>query len=254
MSSLKSSSIEPTKGLSEVNIEISSTDDYSSEGLQKTDVHRGLESRHVQLIALGGAIGTGLFVGSGAALAAAGPASILIAYILIAIFVWTLMNQLGEMVTYIPAPGKATVYALCERYTGSKSLSFAAGLNLYYAQALLAPAEITAAAFVIQYWSDLNVAIWISIFWVSMVALNFLAVKFFGEVEFWIASIKVLCILGLIIVGIVIFFGGGPAQHHVLGFHYWKHPGAFVEHLTGGAAGRFCELTYQRLPIVSFTD
>ncbi|OWB57037.1 hypothetical protein B5S28_g2960 [[Candida] boidinii] len=240
MSSLKSSSIEPTKGLSEVNIEISSTDDYSSEGLQKTDVHRGLESRHVQLIALGGAIGTGLFVGSGAALAAAGPASILIAYILIAIFVWTLMNQLGEMVTYIPAPGKATVYALCERYTGSKSLSFAAGLNLYYAQALLAPAEITAAAFVIQYWSDLNVAIWISIFWVSMVALNFLAVKFFGEVEFWIASIKVLCILGLIIVGIVIFFGGGPAQHHVLGFHYWKHPGAFVEHLTGGAAGRFC--------------
>ncbi|GME70351.1 unnamed protein product [[Candida] boidinii] len=168
MSSLKSSSIEPTKGASEVNVEIASTDDFSSEGLQKTDVHRGLESRHVQLIALGGAIGTGLFVGSGAALAAAGPASILIAYILIAIFVWTLMNQLGEMVTYIPAPGKATVYALCERYTGSKSLAFAAGLNLYYAQALLAPAEITAAAFVIQYWSDLNVAIWISIFWVSM--------------------------------------------------------------------------------------
>ncbi|OUM51934.1 hypothetical protein BVG19_g1077 [[Candida] boidinii] len=231
---------EPTKEVGEhINLEVvSSSDDFVSG--QKTDVHRGLKSRHVQLIALGGAIGTGLFVGSGGALAVAGPAGILIAYLLISFFVWTIMNQLGEMVTYIPEAGKSTMYALCERYTGSKSLAFAAGMNLYYAQALIAPAEITAAAFVIQYWSDLNVAIWITILYFSTVILNFLAVKFFGEVEFWIASIKIFCIVGLIIVGIVIFFGGAPDSNGVLGFHFWKHPGAFVEHLTGGSAGRFC--------------
>ncbi|GME79062.1 unnamed protein product [[Candida] boidinii] len=142
---------EPTKEVGEhVDVEVvSSSDDFSSG--PKTDVHRGLKSRHVQLIALGGAIGTGLFVGSGGALAVAGPAGILISYLIISFFVWTIMNQLGEMVTYIPEAGKSTMYALCERYTGSKSLAFAAGMNLYYAQALIAPAEITAAAFVIQY-------------------------------------------------------------------------------------------------------
>ncbi|ODV83094.1 hypothetical protein CANARDRAFT_203836 [[Candida] arabinofermentans NRRL YB-2248] len=201
--------------------------------------HRGLKSRHVQLIALAGAIGTGLFVGSGSGLSTCGPAGLLTGYLILCIFVWSIMNQLGEMVTYIPVAGQSTMYALCERYTGSKSLGFAAGINLFYAQALIAPAEISAAAFVIQYWSDLNVAIWISIFWVSLVLLNILAVKFFGEVEFWIGSIKIITITGLIILGVVLFFGGGPKQHHVLGFHYWKHPGAFVEHLVPGNTGKF---------------
>ncbi|OWB73573.1 hypothetical protein B5S31_g3322 [[Candida] boidinii] len=205
--------------------------EIKSEEFEEHTTQRGLSSRHIQLIALGGGIGTGLFVGSGAALAKCGPAPLLISYLVISIFVWFVMNELGEMVTFIPSAGKSTMYALCERYTGNKSLSFAAGLNLFYAQILLAPAEISAAAFVIRYWTDLNVAIWISIYWVSIVGLNFLAVKFFGEVEFWIASIKVLCIIGLIIVGIVIFFGGAPASHGVLGFHYWKDPGAFALHL-----------------------
>lgn len=203
------------------------------------ELKRGLNSRHVQFISLAGAIGTGLFVGSGAALSMAGPAGLLVGYLILCFFVWSIMNQLAEMVTYLPIPGKSTPYALCERYTGNKSLAFAAGLNLFYAQALLTPAEISAAAFVIQYWTDLNVAIWISIFWVTIVGLNFCAVKVFGEIEFWIASIKILTLTGLIIVGIVIFFGGAPDSHGVLGFHYWKHPGAFVEHLVAGNTGKF---------------
>lgn len=201
---------------------------------------RGLHSRHVQFISIAGAIGTGLFVGSGAALAQAGPAPLLIGYILLGLFVWSVMNQLSEMVTYLPLPGRSTPYSLCQRFTGNDSLAFTCGLNLIYAQALLVPSEISAAAFVINYWTDLNPAIWIAIFWVSLVALNFCAVKYFGETEFWIAAIKIITLTGLIIVGVVIFFGGGPAQHHVLGFHYWKDPGAFVEHLTTGSAGRFC--------------
>ena len=212
---------------------------YDPEDSGIGELKRGLNSRHVQFISLAGAIGTGLFVGSGAALSQCGPAALLIGYLILSFFVWAIMNQLAEMVTYLPIPGKSTPYALCERYTGNQSLAFAAGLNLFYAQALLAPAEISAAAFVIQYWTDLNVAIWISIFWVTIVALNFCAVRVFGEIEFWIASIKILTLSGLIIVGVVIFFGGAPASNGVLGFHYWKHPGAFVEHLVDGNTGKF---------------
>ncbi|GME92029.1 hypothetical protein B5S28_g4179 [[Candida] boidinii] len=200
---------------------------------------RGLKARHIQLIALGGGIGTGLFVGSGIALKTCGPAPLLISYLIISFFVWCIMNELGEMVTYLPTEGRSTMYALCERYTGNRSFCFAAGLNLVYAQMLLVPAEISAAAFVVEYWTDLNVAIFISIFCVSTIGLNFLAVNYFGEVEFWIASIKILCILGLIIVGIVIFFGGAPASNGVLGFHYWNKPGAFNDNYVEGDTGRF---------------
>lgn len=215
------------------------TDDVSSEH-SEYKLQRGLSSRHVQFISLAGAIGTGLFVGSGAALATSGPAGLLVGYLVLCFFVWFVMNQLAEMVTFIPIPGKSTPYALCSRFTGNKSLAFAAGLNLFYAQALLAPAEISAAAFVIQYWTTkVNVAVWISIFWATMVALNFCAVQVFGEIEFWIASIKIFTLTGLIIVGFVIFFGGAPDSNGILGFHYWNHPSAFNEYLVSGNTGKF---------------
>ncbi|GMM31420.1 hypothetical protein DAMA08_041650 [Martiniozyma asiatica (nom. inval.)] len=235
---LGSQKFEKSKSTVNVNLYDDTNDEYSC-NFEEPGLKRGLNSRHVQFISLAGAIGTGLFVGSGAALSTCGPAALLTGYLVLCFFVWCIMNQLAEMVTYCPLPGKSTPYALCERYTGNKSLAFTAGLNMFYAQALLTPAEISAASFVIQYWSDLNVAIWISIFWVSITLLNFCAVKVFGETEFWIASIKIITLTGLIIVGIVIFFGGGPAQHHVLGFHYWKNPGAFVEHLVPGNTGKF---------------
>ncbi|TID29270.1 hypothetical protein CANINC_002066 [Pichia inconspicua] len=205
-----------------------------------TSMKVGLKSRHVQIIALAGAIGTGLFIGSGGALALGGPAPLLIGYIILSVVVWLVMNQIAEMVTYIPISGQTTLFALAARYTGNSSFAFAAGMNLYYAQAIIAPTEITAAALVIQYWTPINPGAWITIFWVLMVGINLCAVKYFGEIEFWVGLIKILCITGLIIVGIVIFFGGAPKSDGVLGFHYWKDPGAFVEHLTGGATGRFC--------------
>ncbi|CEP63446.1 proline permease PUT4 LALA0_S08e02652g [Lachancea lanzarotensis] len=203
-----------------------------------TEVHRGLKSRHIQLIALGGAIGTGLFVGSGGALATCGPAPLLISYLIMSFFVWCLMNQLTEMVALIPLSGEASMYAMTRTYV-SKPLSFMCGWNLFYAMAMIAPAEITACALLIKYWTDANSAIFVSIFVVITIAVTMLPVRVFGESEFWVSTIKLLTISGLIIVGLVIFFGGGPAQHHVLGFHYWKHPGAFQEHLVPGNTGKF---------------
>lgn len=211
-----------------------------SEDLEKPphQIKRGLKSRHVQLIALGGAIGTGLFIGSGAALSTCGPAPLLMSYIIMSFFVWTIMNQLTEMVALTPLPGEASLYSLTRTYL-NRPLSFMCGWNLFYAMAMIPPAEITACALLIKYWTTANSAIFISIFIVISVALNMLPVRFFGESEFCVSSIKIFTIVGLIIVGIVIFFGGGPAQDHVLGFHYWKDPGAFNPHLTTGSTGRF---------------
>ncbi|ODV96695.1 hypothetical protein PACTADRAFT_74318 [Pachysolen tannophilus NRRL Y-2460] len=206
--------------------------------LKENKTQKGLEQRHIQLLALGGCIGTGLFVGSGSALSTCGPAALLISYMIMSFFVWSVMQQITEMVTWLPLPGRSTMSYLAARYCDD-SLSFCVGWNYYYAFSMIAPAEVSAAAFVIQYWSSLNVAVWISIMLVLMLALNFAPVKYFGESEFWIATIKLFAVTGLIIVGIVIFFGGAPKSDGVLGFHYWKHPGAYVEHLADGNTGKF---------------
>ncbi|GAV53500.1 hypothetical protein ZYGR_0AI07840 [Zygosaccharomyces rouxii] len=201
-------------------------------------MQRGLKSRHMQLIALGCAIGTGLFIGTGGALSTCGPAPLLISYIIMSFFVWTIMHQLTEMVVLTPIPGEASMYALARAYL-NRPLSFMCGWNLFYAQAMIAPSEITASTLLIQYWTDANSAIFVSIFIVITIAVTALPVKVFGESEFWVSMIKLITITGLIILGVVIFFGGGPNQHHVLGFHYWKHPGAFKPHISTGNTGKF---------------
>lgn len=126
----------------------------------QNEMVRGLKSRHIQLIALGGAIGTGLFIGSGGALSTCGPAPILISYIVMSFFVWTIVNQLTEMVALIPLPGEASMYSLARMYVG-RPLAFMCGWNLFYAMAMIAPSEITACAMLIQYWTDANSAIFI---------------------------------------------------------------------------------------------
>ncbi len=197
----------------------------------------GLKSRHVQLIALGGCIGTGMFIGSGSILANCGPGSLLIGYIIMSVVLWDIMVCLGEMATYIPLPG-TSAYSFVDRYFDS-SLGFAAGWNYFYAFSIIIPAEITAAGIIIEYWTDsVNSAVWITIFLLVITILNFLPVSFYGETEFWFASIKIICIIMLLIVGLVIICGGAP-DHDAKGFRYWNNPGAFVEHLTGGSTGRF---------------
>ena len=156
------------------------------------------------------------------------------------IVVWCVMNNLAEMVTYLPLRG-ITIPYFVDRFV-DPSLAFATGYNYWYAYAMLVAAECTAGAIVLEYWvsaSQVNPGVWITVILIVILLLNIIAVEFFGEAEFWFASIKLITIIGLIILGIVLFFGGGPNQHHVLGFHYWKHPGAFVPYLTSGNSGKF---------------
>ncbi|OAQ96153.1 hypothetical protein LLEC1_03596 [Akanthomyces lecanii] len=180
-------------------------------------LERGLKSRHIQFLALGGAIGTGLFVGSGAILSQCGPAPLFMAYLFMMAIVWTVMNCLAEMVTLLPMRG-ITVPYFVERFV-DPSLAFAAGWNYWYVYAILVGAEASAASIVIDYWPGarkVHVAVWITVILFVMLFLNIIAVQFFGEAEFWFASVKLLTIIGLIILGIVIFFGGGPNQSHLI--------------------------------------
>ncbi|KAK3115225.1 lysine permease [Teratosphaeriaceae sp. CCFEE 6253] len=190
-------------------------------------LQRRLQSRHLQMIAIGGTIGTGLFIGSGGALANAGPAGALIAYAFVGTLVYSVMIGLGEMATYIPISGAFTAYAA--RFV-DPSLGFAMGWIYWFSWAITFALELTASGLIIQYWSpNLNIGIFIGVFWAVITALNFLPVSFYGEVEFYFASIKVLTVIGFLIFGICIDAGAG--QHGCLGFHTWGNPGAFAPHL-----------------------
>lgn len=197
---------------------------------ETAQLKRRLQSRHLQFIAIGGTIGTGLFIGSGSAIANAGPAGALIAYAFVGTLVYSVMVALGEMSTYLPVSGAFIVYA--SRFV-DRSLGFAMGWIYWFSWAITFALELTASGLIIQYWRpDLNVGIWIGVFWVVITALNFLPVSFYGELEFWFASIKVLTVIGFIIFGICIDAGAG--QQGYLSFHYWKIPGAFAEYLIEG--------------------
>jgi yeast amino acid transporter len=202
--------------------------------------HRGLKSRHAQMIALGGTIGTGLFVGSGQTLARGGPAFILVCYIVITLSVYCVVTAITEVATYLPVHGGTMSY-YGYRYV-SRSMGFAMGYLYWYALGILVPYEITAAGLVIQYWdpnATISIAVWISVMIVVIVGLNFMPVRVYGETEFWFAGTKVILLVGLLFLGFILFWGGGPQQHGILGFHYWKDPGAANTYILGGSTGYF---------------
>ncbi|KAJ5437952.1 Arginine permease CAN1 [Penicillium daleae] len=191
------------------------------------ELKRKLKSRHLQMIAIGGTIGTGLFISSGTAIAYSGPAGALIAYIFVGSIVYSVMTSLGEVATYIPIPGAFTSYAA---RLIDPSLGFSMGWIYWFNWASTFAVELTATGTIIQYWDpSLNIAIFIGVFWVFITALNFLPVNFYGELEFWFSSIKVATVIGFMIFAICIDCGVGDQGY--LGFRYWHNPGAFATHL-----------------------
>lgn len=200
---------------------ISIEDGKAGEGGEpQFQLKRGLKLRHVQLIAIGGAIGTGLFVGSGLTLQS-GPAALFIAFAFMSTIIWCVMQIMAEMITFLPIPGNGPMTFVYDNL--STLFGFAIGWNYWYAFLMLVAAEVVAAAYVIEYWIQLvNIAVWITIILAVILILNFTSVKFFGEAEFWFASIKLITLTGLLILGVVLFFGGGPNQTGVLGFWYWR--------------------------------
>ncbi|PGH36659.1 AAT family amino acid transporter [[Emmonsia] crescens] len=201
-------------------------------------LHRGLKARHITMIAIGGAIGTGLIIGTGSALARAGPASVLISYMMVGFVVYIVMCALGEMAAWLPIPSGFTGYAVrfCD-----PALGFALGYSYYCKYVIVTPNQLTAGALVISYWVDrerVNPGVWIAIFLVTIVCINYFGIRFFGEFEFWLSSFKVIVIIALILLSLILVLGGGP-DHDRKGFRYWKNPGAFNTYIKEGAEGRF---------------
>ncbi|RPA81683.1 general amino acid permease AGP3 [Ascobolus immersus RN42] len=194
-------------------------------------LHRRLKSRHLQMIAIAGIIGPGLLVGSGNALKLAGPGGVLISFSLVGIIVYFVMQALGELATLIPISGSFTEYA--SRFVDD-ALSFTLGWGYWYLWVTVLSNEYNVIAVVISYWTDVVPHwAWIMIFWVIFLSLSLLGVLAYGEVEFWLALIKVLSITVFFILAIVITTGGlGPEK---IGFKYWSDPGAFADGINGVA-------------------
>ncbi|KAK8003622.1 subtilase [Apiospora arundinis] len=199
------------------------------------ELKRGLQAHHLQFLAIGGTIGTGLFLGSGKAIATAGPVGTLIAFIFVGVIVFSVMTSLGEMASFIPVPGSFTVYA--SRFV-DPSLGFAMGWIYWFSWSITFALELTAAGLIIQYWdASLSIAIFITIFWVVFTAINFLPIRWYGEFEMWFSSIKVVTIIGFIIFAICINAGAGEQGY--IGFHNWVHPGPFSASIVSGSTGKF---------------
>ncbi|PVH79029.1 proline permease [Cadophora sp. DSE1049] len=198
---------------------------------------RGLSGRHVQLMALGGSIGTGLFVGIGGSLRSSGPLSLVLGYIAYCIaFIWPCNLCVGEMATYLPIRG--SIFEFAKRYV-DEAFGFALGWTYFYTAAMLLCAELSAVATVISFWDDkTNPAAWVALALVVMIAANVFAVQWYGESEFIMASTKILLIVGLILLTFITMVGGNP-KHDAYGFRHWKNGDFIHAYWTTGSLGEF---------------
>lgn len=187
------------------------------------EVKRALKSRHICMITLGGTIGTGLFIGISSPLANAGPVGTLISYIFMGTIAYSITQSLGEMATFIPVTSSFTVFT--QRFL-SPSLGAANGYMYWFSWCITFALELSVVGQIIQYWtSAVPLGAWIIIFWVILTSSNLVPVKFYGEVEFWIASIKVISIIGFLIYAFIMVCGGGVTGP--VGFRYWRNPGVW---------------------------
>ncbi|HEI6964619.1 TPA: amino acid permease [Yersinia enterocolitica] len=177
--------------------------------LQESTLKRGLKNRHIQLIALGGAIGTGLFLGIAQTIKMAGP-SVILGYAIGGFIAFLIMRQLGEMVVEEPVAGSFSHFAY--KYWGDFA-GFLSGWNYWAMFILVGMAELTAVGIYIQYWWP-EIPTWVSaaVFFVLINAINLINVRMYGETEFWFAIIKVVAIIGMIVFGAYLLASGtgGP--------------------------------------------
>ena len=190
------------------------------------ELKRGLKNRHIQLIALGGAIGTGLFLGSAGVLKSAGP-SMILGYAICGFIAFMIMRQLGEMIVEEPVAGSFSHFA--HKYWGGFA-GFLSGWNCWILYILVGMSELTAVGKYVHYWWP-EIPTWVSAA-AFFVLINLANVKVFGEAEFWFAIIKVVAIVGMIALGsYLLVSGSGGPQASVT--NLWEH-GGFFPHGVGG--------------------
>lgn len=177
----------------------------NNEATPSTQVKRGLKHRHLTMIALGGTIGTGLFVASGATISQAGPLGALVAYVAIGLMVFFLMTSLGEMASYLPVSGSFASFA--DRYV-DKAFGFAMGWNYWFNSAITVAVEAATVGVIMQFWlPHVPTWIWSTIVIALILLVNLISAKAYGEAEFWMATIKVIAVIAFIVIGLATIFG-----------------------------------------------
>ena len=196
---------------------------------QQGQLKRGLTNRHIQLIALGGAIGTGLFLGSAGVMKSAGP-SMLLGYAIGGLIAFLIMRQLGEMIVEEPVAGSFSHFA--HRYW-SPFAGFLSGWNYWVLYILVGMAELTAVGKYVQYWYP-DIPTWATAlaFFALINLINLCNVKAFGEAEFWFAIIKVGAILGMIALGLYLLISGAGGEQASVS-NLWQHGGFFPNGVSG---------------------
>lgn len=195
-------------------------------------LNRSLSTRQINMIAIAGTIGSGLFLGTGKSLAAGGPAALVICYSLIGFVVYVTLLSLGEMSTLMPVAGSFCTFA---RKFGSESLGFTILVNYWFNDAVSVASDLTALQMILLYWTDFHYWVVSLIVWVALLSLNVFHVRFYGETEYWLALLKVVTILIFFIVSIVVNAGANNMNEYI-GFRYWAQGDApFVNGFRGFA-------------------
>ncbi|KRW59851.1 amino acid permease [Pseudomonas sp. TTU2014-080ASC] len=211
---------------------------------------RGLKNRHIQLIALGGAIGTGLFLGSAGVLKSAGP-SMILGYAFCGFIAFLIMRQLGEMIVEEPVAGSFSHFA--HKYWGRFG-GFLSGWNCWVLYVLVGMSELTAVGKYIHFWWP-EIPTWATAaaFFVLVNAINLANVKFFGEAEFWFAMIKVVAVVGMIVLGCWLLFSGAGGEQATV-TNLWSHGGFFPNGIMGLVlAMTFIMFSFGGLEMLGFT-
>ncbi|CAF0962144.1 unnamed protein product [Rotaria sordida] len=188
----------------------------------RSHLHRNLKERHMIMIALGGTIGTGLFLASGQALASSGPAGSLISYVVVSIMVYFVMTSLAELSTQYPISGSFNTFG--SRFV-DEAFGFALAYNYYFTWITVIAGELVAAGIIVQYWLPNSPSVvWSLLGMIIMFLLNAFTVKSYGEAEYWFAMIKVVTVIIFIIIGILV--DAGVLGHDKIGVRNWKIDGA----------------------------
>ncbi|KAK5635929.1 hypothetical protein RRF57_011641 [Xylaria bambusicola] len=198
------------------------------------ELDRSMKPRHLHMIAIGGSIGAGFFVGSGSALMKGGPGFLIIDFLIIGIMIFNVVYALGELAVMYPVSGGFYTYST--RFI-DPSWGFAIGWNYVLQWLVVVPLELTVCSISIAYWNaEISPAVWISVFWAFIIIVNVFGTLGYAEEEFWSSLIKLTATVIFIIISFVLVLGGGPSGHrydHYYGARLWYEPGAFANGFKG---------------------
>ncbi|KAF9692358.1 hypothetical protein EKO04_009354 [Ascochyta lentis] len=191
---------------------------------------KSMKTRHLHMIAIGGSIGAGFFVGSGKALALGGPASLFLDFSIMGVMIFNVVYALGELAVMFPVSGGFYTYST--RFI-DPSWGFAMGWNYVFQWAIVLPLELVVAGLTVGYWdgaAGVHLGVWITVFWLFIIIINILGTLGYAEEEFWSSTLKLSATIIFMIIALIFVLGGGPDNgiyNEYWGARLWYDPGAF---------------------------